>query len=1673
MSSSTLVDNNSSDHHHHQHHYHYIDDDDEDLVDSDLMLTRDDQQREQEQEQEQHQGDMSTFNAKNENNNENNNDTKVITLVRKKRAKQRGKRSKANRSKNDDNNFSHHHHHHHHHHQLCANDLKQIDQQYTEKEQLEQLQLIQQTEQNFQIETKNETKNDENLQQENAHKEPNEHNEHDDVPQEYEEEDNDDSVRLNEICILHVTIAKFNRKFLSKYFTKNYGKVIRTNLYMEDSAKASVLVRFQDASVAQSIVQVGEICFAPLEKNPVYHKVKQMKVVKRAPTKKKKKKKKPNKKVQKCDDKDNDNDQDDDDDPLLKVENRDESSNECSTVVTVDDHDSMIHSDDNGNEHQTMNDSEDMSSNNELNGGADDVQSTSSDCPIVTISHAPNVPYTLSPHVCSETSSITDDCSSISTMSYEPGGNSGGGMGGNGANGADPINIKKKKKKRKNKNAVKTELSDGGADMMSVPWQRVMTNISVHRKEILYLALSYSPDQHEQMAGDLAHLLLGGDESSELVMSKMRKAVPGRKSRTVEDEQIEREKLFNRLSSLRAMSQMMEKSVEEKHSVLYEEFTIFNFVLFMNIMANPGTTFIILQECERLKTKIEQMCNLPSIDPPKKVTLALKSQNSITTFTDTSQYCLRHEIENLIQDILPTQQEKYHNRSFIKMIEKACRQAFTNLNHKVSPYGSSANGFSMRGSDIDLALNFDESVQIDDVSTVLTKLKKQLLSDGIHSARIIGHRLPILKVHYFNVECDICVNNYFAVVNTLYLLTFSKLDKMLQEVVHMIKYWAKNVGINESAQGTLSSYSYVLMIIFYFQNIGRLPSLHKLLHHPSVNKADIANPNPVLGMDCRYVSNVATVKRIMNRNMIRDRVTGAELVIGFFMFYAQFDFSKYSVCVKSGAPIEKKTWSKDYHISIVDPFEHQRDLGSVIASKRKAETIIKELCEASHILSSGGVMKDVIEDSIARQFAEAAKQADKGGTFRRYPSQQVMKKLQDNKTFASGVLSVESLDPVRAFVKVDTTGDMMRISTIGALNRALHSDHVFIKKTTSTDCQVVSILKKNSPTVFACVAEVHSNYVWMRPIDVRYPKMITTTLFLAKTVGCKQSQALKFNGFVFACQMQPWEYNERYPQIHSLEVLGSPWDPLIGNRFLITNETQFVSTENTNPPTHAIGLSQAYRDEMRPGAVDRLQQPIFSIVTNDRSTIAFNVEESDNDGNIQLHVYLPDVYSYCANDVNIEMNGRLFGINLGHSTLPIVDSKLSSLCSLDAGQEKNAICVQWKVNKQTYDVSDCDILFARIKPRVSLQMREVQDMLEGTPLCLQSEQYAPFQAMIHSMRQVVRSFFPLTRSMNHFRFVFSSFTGIPFDIVSCRDAQEMVRMYEMASSRMMLSFLSGKLAKRKYFGISAELSSEMTTNIEQLSYQLKPLCATYPALPIHQRLLSQISGMADGAMKRCAEYRTLQILSQVQWKFSHMTTPPSIEIEFTHPTLSFPHLHAHQLLVSYCSSEPEREWSSERGLDIESKVDELNGSMREKLRIEQQAYYHNLSSYLLHHSNIERRTVEAVVLDGQLSPMMELALFIPQYGTEMKWSLTRMNPCPSLIEIDDSTRITTLRYNAEYDSSESEDSEGEDMLERKDIVVELKPFSVITVELTVDMRHYPEELFVRRILIDDIEDDFT
>ncbi|KDO35716.1 hypothetical protein SPRG_18864 [Saprolegnia parasitica CBS 223.65] len=196
---------------------------------------------------------------------------------------------------------------------------------------------------------------------------------------------------------------------------------------------------------------------------------------------------------------------------------------------------------------------------------------------------------------------------------------------------------------------------------------------------------------------------------------------------------------------------------------------------------------------------------------------------------------------------------------------------------------------------------------------------------------ILGARVPIIKFLHTGsgLEGDICMGNLLPTKNTLLLRTYGEYDPRVRPLVLAVKHWAKARRINDASMGTLSSYSYVLLVIHVLQEAGVLPNLQDpgLLQKLGVPSEELN------GCNVAFCQNVARVKAVVSLPDTQS-LSVASLLVRFFLYLKHFDWYGRSVAIhRSELLTKQERWGakrKAWRMSIEDPFELDRDLGVVL-----------------------------------------------------------------------------------------------------------------------------------------------------------------------------------------------------------------------------------------------------------------------------------------------------------------------------------------------------------------------------------------------------------------------------------------------------------------------------------------------------------------------------------------------------------------------------------------------------------------------------------------------------------------------------------------------------------------------------------------------------------------------
>ncbi|KAL0411915.1 UNVERIFIED_CONTAM: UTP:RNA uridylyltransferase 1, partial [Sesamum latifolium] len=301
----------------------------------------------------------------------------------------------------------------------------------------------------------------------------------------------------------------------------------------------------------------------------------------------------------------------------------------------------------------------------------------------------------------------------------------------------------------------------------------------------------------------------------------------------------------------------------------------------------------------------------------------------------------------VFESLMPSEEERVKQKQLLTVLEKLVSKEWPDA--RLYLYGSCANSFGFPESDIDVCLAIEDGNI--DKREVLLKLADMLQLDNLQNVQALIHaRVPIVKLMdpVTGISCDICVNNLLAVINTKLLRDYARIDVRLRQLAFIVKHWAKSRRVNETYQGTLSSYAYVLMCIHFLQQ--RRPAVLPCLQRMRTTYfASLDN------VECSYFDQVEKLRNFGARN--GEGV--AHLVWAFFHYWAYcHDYVNDVISVRTGGTLSKraKNWTtrvgNDRHlICIEDPFDVSHDLGRVV-DKYSIRVLREEFERAAEIMQN-------------------------------------------------------------------------------------------------------------------------------------------------------------------------------------------------------------------------------------------------------------------------------------------------------------------------------------------------------------------------------------------------------------------------------------------------------------------------------------------------------------------------------------------------------------------------------------------------------------------------------------------------------------------------------------------------------------------------------------------------
>ncbi|PPQ70533.1 hypothetical protein CVT24_000288 [Panaeolus cyanescens] len=321
---------------------------------------------------------------------------------------------------------------------------------------------------------------------------------------------------------------------------------------------------------------------------------------------------------------------------------------------------------------------------------------------------------------------------------------------------------------------------------------------------------------------------------------------------------------------------------------------------------------------------------------------------------------------DFVIQLLPTPEEMAVKEDVRKLLERLIRTI--EPDSRLLSFGSTANGFSLRNSDMDLCclIDSEERLSATDLVTMLGDLLER--ETKFHVKPLPHARIPIVKLSLdpspglpLGIACDIGFENRLALENTRLLMCYAMIDPTrVRTMVLFLKVWSKRRKINSPYKGTLSSYGYVLLVIYFLVHVKNPPVLPNLQQMPPLRPISTEDTH-LNGHNIWFFDDIDLLRQ---RWHSENTETVAELLIDFFRYYSRdFLYNTGVASIRAGLlKKESKGWQSEVtgnrydsrernRLCIEDPFETDFNVARCV-TKDGLYTIRGEFMRASRILQT-------------------------------------------------------------------------------------------------------------------------------------------------------------------------------------------------------------------------------------------------------------------------------------------------------------------------------------------------------------------------------------------------------------------------------------------------------------------------------------------------------------------------------------------------------------------------------------------------------------------------------------------------------------------------------------------------------------------------------------------------
>jgi DNA polymerase sigma len=174
--------------------------------------------------------------------------------------------------------------------------------------------------------------------------------------------------------------------------------------------------------------------------------------------------------------------------------------------------------------------------------------------------------------------------------------------------------------------------------------------------------------------------------------------------------------------------------------------------------------------------------------------------------------------EQLLKEVETTKKDISIMQACLKELDALVKKLGPNWN--VRPFGSAANGFCTRFSDLDVTCYQSppkKELSANECIALLHPFLKEHGSFEVHEI-ISTARIPILKTRFDGkLDVDLSFQNTEPLPNTQLMRAYARLSPTIRQLGILVKLWANAEGVCGAQDGHLSSYSLTIMVLYCLQ----------------------------------------------------------------------------------------------------------------------------------------------------------------------------------------------------------------------------------------------------------------------------------------------------------------------------------------------------------------------------------------------------------------------------------------------------------------------------------------------------------------------------------------------------------------------------------------------------------------------------------------------------------------------------------------------------------------------------------------------------------------------------------------------------------------------------------------------------------------------------------------